>query len=72
MYHTLTRVIMRGMGRVSRRQSLAMLGRDRSQRLILRRPVRVELHQGVGPLPQCTAAGSEQRLVPLCTGSLPQ
>jgi hypothetical protein len=81
MYRTLTRVIMRGMGRVSRRQSLAMLGSpsqqshlggDRSQRLILCRPVRVELCQGVGPLPQCTAAGSEQRLVPLCTSSLPQ
>jgi hypothetical protein len=69
MYYVLTRVIMRGMGRVSRRQSLAMLG---SWRLISRRPVRVELHQGVGPLPQCTAAGSGQRLVPLCTGSLPR
>jgi hypothetical protein len=37
-------------------------------KLILHRPVRVKLCQGVGHPPQCTTAGSEQRLVPLCTG----
>jgi hypothetical protein len=39
----------------------------RSQRLVLHRLVKVKLCQGVGPPPWCTAAGSEQRLVPLCT-----
>jgi hypothetical protein len=46
--------------------------KDRSQRLILCRLVKAKLHQGVGPLPRCTAAGGEQRLAPLCTGSSPQ
>jgi hypothetical protein len=64
---------------MGRRQSLAMIrspsqqsqpGEDRSQRLILPRPVRVKLCQGVGPLPWCTTAGSEQGLAPSCTSSL--
>jgi hypothetical protein len=62
-----------GGGYNSKRQSLATLrslgqqsrpGEDRSWRLILHRPVKVKLCQGVGPPPRCTAAGSEQRLGP--------
>jgi hypothetical protein len=67
MYHTLARVIMRrdGEGKQeakpcnTREPKPTKSGEDRSQRLILHRPVRVKLHQGVGPLPWCTAAGSE-------------
>jgi hypothetical protein len=51
--------MLRSLGRQSRP------GEDRSQRLVLHRPVKVKLRQGVGPPPQCTAAGSEQRLAPL-------
>jgi hypothetical protein len=69
MNHTLHKVIGGLGGYVSKRQSLAMLRspgqssqpeKDRSQGLIVHRPVKVKLPQGVGPLPQCTAAGSGQ------------
>jgi hypothetical protein len=80
MYCALREVVRGRRGEYnSKRQSPATLrslgqqsrpGEDRSQRLILHRPVRVKLRQGVGPLPRCTAAGSEQRLVPLCTSSI--
>jgi hypothetical protein len=73
MYRALWEVIIGGGGGYnSKRQSLATLrslgqrswpGEDRSQRLILHRAVKVKLCQGVGPPPQCTAAGSDQRLV---------
>jgi hypothetical protein len=82
MYCALREVVIGGGGGYnSKRQSLATLrslgrqsqpGEDRSQRLVSHRQVKVKLCQGVGPLPQCTAAGSEQRLAPLCTGSLPR
>jgi hypothetical protein len=82
MYRAL-REVVRGEegGNKGTRQSLATLrslgrqsrpGEDRSQRLVLHRPVKVKLRQGVSLPPWCTAAGSEQRLVPPCTGSLPR
>jgi hypothetical protein len=77
----LIEVVREGSGcEISKRQSLAMLrspgqqnwlGEDRSHRLISHRPVKVELCQGVGLLPQCTTTGGGQGLAPLYTGSLP-
>jgi hypothetical protein len=80
MYCALMKVIMKGEVRDEQETKprkakepwlTSWLGEDRRHRLILHRLVKVKLHQGVGPLPQCTAAGSEQRLAPLCTSSLP-
>jgi hypothetical protein len=78
MYCTLMKVIMRGEGRGEQETKprntkepwptkSARGGQELEAHFT--QTVKVKLCQRVGPLPQCTAAGSEQRLAPLCTSS---